>query len=179
MATSLKLPEEVKEELNNYRYEKEAYHVVIKRIIEENKELKEDKKTLTEALASEKTDSEKKLYEDILKRLNILPNPFTVEGIDNLLSLNISNEVPNVLINIYPYLIQLALLSDNVIENYSSATAKLYVDKAEKFSNNLNSFVEEIKASEDSDIRIAIEHYVNYLGIRTDHIKLLMLNNLL
>lgn len=172
MATSLKLPEEVKEELNNYRYEKEAYHVVIKRIIEENKELKEDKKTLTEALAFEKTDSEKKLYEDILKRLNILPNPFTVEGIDNLLSLNIYNEVPNVLVNIYPYLIQLALLSDKVIEDYSLATAKLYVAKAKKFSNNLNSFVEESKASEDSDIRIAIEHYVNYLGIRTDHIKI-------
>lgn len=42
MVTSLKISEELKEELNNYRYEKEAYHVVIKRILEENKQLKED-----------------------------------------------------------------------------------------------------------------------------------------
>ena len=48
MVTSLKLPEEVKEELNNYRYDKEAYHVVIKRILEENKKLKEDVEYLKE-----------------------------------------------------------------------------------------------------------------------------------
>jgi len=171
MVTSLKVPEELKEELNKYRYDKEAYHVAIKRILEENKELKSDKKVLTEALSTERTDSEKKLYEDILKNLNILPNIFTLEGVQNLLNLNMFNEVPNVLINAYSKYIELALMSDNALESYSKPTAELYVEKAEKLSTNLLAFLNESTYAEDSDVRTAIEHYVNYLGIRIDFIK--------
>lgn len=46
MVTSLKLPDEVKEELNKIRYDKEAYHMVIKRILDENKRLKEEVENL-------------------------------------------------------------------------------------------------------------------------------------
>lgn len=59
MVTSLKISEELKEELNNYRYEKEAYHVVIKRILEENKKLKEEVEYLEE--------DKKQLYKLVLK----------------------------------------------------------------------------------------------------------------
>ena len=59
MVTSLKISEELKEELNNYRYEKEAYHVVIKRILEENKKLKEEVEYLKE--------DKKQLYKLVLK----------------------------------------------------------------------------------------------------------------
>ena len=59
MGTSLKITEELKEELNNYRYEKEAYHVVIKRILEENKQLKEEVEYLK--------DDKKQLYKLALK----------------------------------------------------------------------------------------------------------------
>ena len=70
MVTSLKISEELKEELNNYRYEKEAYHVVIKRILEENKQLKEDVEYL-------KKDKEQ-LYKLVLKTEDSIAFPNNV-----------------------------------------------------------------------------------------------------
>lgn len=170
--STIRIKNNIRSELDNLKVEAESYSVVISKLLEENTELKSDKETLSEALSTERTDSEKKLYEDILKKLNILPNIFTLDGVENLLNLNVFNEVPTVLINAYSHYIQLALMSDKVLESYSKPTAELYVEKAEKLSNNLLAFVNEYNISEDSDIGTAIEHYVNYLKIRIDFIKL-------
>lgn len=169
--STIRIKNNIRNELDNLKVETESYSVVISKLLEENVELKSDKETLFKALSTERTDSEKKLYEDILKKLNILPNIFTLDGVENLLKLNIYNEVPNVLINAYSHYIQFGLMSDKVLESYSKPTAKLYVGKAEKLSDNLLSFVNESDISENTDLKNVIDHYVNYLKLRIEFIK--------
>lgn len=52
-STTIKVSIAVKNELSNLKIDNEGYSVVIKRLIEENKELKKDKAALLEALNKE------------------------------------------------------------------------------------------------------------------------------
>ena len=124
MVTSLKVPEDVKEELNKYRYDKEAYHVVIKRLIEENKELKADKELLSNILSNiSVANSDVKVYteiinfivngssEDKLQELKnyfsdkILVEPIEVkEAVENVKKQYVNNDVPSVLVEFEAYI---------------------------------------------------------------------------
>lgn len=44
--TTIKISQAVKSQLNNYRFEKEAYNTVIQRLLKENEELRKDKERL-------------------------------------------------------------------------------------------------------------------------------------
>lgn len=44
--TTIKISNSVKKQLDNYKFEKEAYNTVIQRLINENEELKKDKDKL-------------------------------------------------------------------------------------------------------------------------------------
>lgn len=44
--TTIKVSQSVKQQLDNYRFEKEAYNTVIQRLIKENEELRKDKERL-------------------------------------------------------------------------------------------------------------------------------------
>lgn len=48
--TSIRIPNNVKEKLDNIALEKESYHLTIQRLILENMRLKEDKELLTRLL---------------------------------------------------------------------------------------------------------------------------------
>ena len=52
-STTIKVSIAVKNELSNLKIDNEGYSVVIKRLIDENKELKKDKAALLEALNKE------------------------------------------------------------------------------------------------------------------------------
>lgn len=44
--TTIKVSQSVKQQLDKYRFEKEAYNTVIQRLIKENEELRKDKERL-------------------------------------------------------------------------------------------------------------------------------------
>lgn len=44
--TTIKVTQSVKQQLDGYRYEKEAYNTVIQRLLKENEELRKDKERL-------------------------------------------------------------------------------------------------------------------------------------
>ena len=44
--TTIKVSQSVKQQLDNFRFEKEAYNTVIQRLIKENEELRKDKERL-------------------------------------------------------------------------------------------------------------------------------------
>ena len=124
-STTIKITNAVRDKLTDLKIDNEGYSVVIARLIEENKQLKEDKAKLLNAISySAVANSDVRTYTEIIKiivngssedKLQELKNYFnseklTVEpievkeAVDNVKNLYAVHDVPSVLVEFEAYI---------------------------------------------------------------------------
>ena len=124
-STTIKISSKVRDKLTDLKIDNEGYSVVIARLIEENKQLKEDKVKLLNAVSySAVANSDVRTYTEIIKiivdgssenKLQELKNYFNNEklmvepievneAVENVKKQYVNNDVPSVLIDFEAYI---------------------------------------------------------------------------
>lgn len=124
-STTIKISSKVRDKLTDLKIDNEGYSVVIARLIEENKQLKEDKVKLLNAVSySAVANSDVRTYTEIIKiivdgssenKLQELKNYFNneklmvepievKEAVENVKKQYVNNDVPSVLVDFEAYI---------------------------------------------------------------------------
>lgn len=150
--TTIKISKEVQKQLKELRLNNESYSSIIQRLLK----------------ANEDTALKMKAYETTLKNQWILPNPFTLKGVENLLSRNIFNEVPRIISIIVPTFFEFNLLARKEIKTYSDNEMKLFVEKSELLIKNIQLLLKDLNLDESNQFHKSIKWdmdiYCGYLA---------------
>lgn len=150
--TTIKVSKEIQQQLKEFRLNNESYSSIIQRLLNEN----------------EDTSLKIKAYETILTNQWILPNPFTLKGVENLLSRNIFDEIPKIILISVPSFFEFNLLAKKEIETYSDDEMELFVEKSELLIKNIQLFLKDMNLDEskqfDKSLKWNMDIYCGYLA---------------
>lgn len=150
--TTIKISKEVQEQLKELRLNNESYSSIIQRLLDSNED---------DALKL-------KAYETTLTNQWILPNPFTLKGVENLLSRNMFNEVPRIIFSIVPTFFEFTMLARKEISTYSDSEMELFVEKSELLIKNIQLFLKDMNLDEskefDKSLKWNMDIYCGYLA---------------
>ena len=150
--TTIKVSKEIQQQLKEFRLNNESYSSIIQRLLNEN----------------EDTSLKIKAYETILTNQWILPNPFTLKGVENLLSRNMFNEIPKIILSMVSTFFEFNMLAKKEIETYSDDEMELFVEKSELLIKNIQLFLKDMNLDEskqfDKSLKWNMDIYCGYLA---------------
>ena len=150
--TTIKVSKEIQQQLKEFRLNNESYSSIIQRLLNEN----------------EDTSLKIKAYETILTNQWILPNPFTLKGVENLLSRNMFNEIPKIILSMVSTFFEFNMLAKKEIETYSDDEMELFVEKSELLIKNIQLFLKDMNLDEskqfDKSLKWSMDIYCGYLA---------------
>ena len=150
--TTIKLSKEVQSQLKELRLNNESYSSIIQRLLN----------------AYDDNELKLRTYETILRNQWILPNPFTLKGVENLLSRNMFNEVPRIISIIVPNFVEFNILAKKEIKTYSDGEMELFIEKSELLIKNIQLLIDSLNLNEKNEshesIKWNLDIYCGYLA---------------
>ena len=161
-STTIKVTKQTQEDLNKLKIENESYSTIIRKLLDEQEENKLKLRT----------------YENILEKQWIIPNPFTLDGVENLLNRNINNEIPIIIKKLAPSMIDFKIMANKEIPKYTYDEFELFIAKSQQLIDNIKSMMESNGLNKENgnikqmDIQNSLKNYIEGLYVIIHNIEL-------